>query len=407
MKLIHTADWHLGKNIEGHSRLEEQRLFLKDFINICEEEQADIIIIAGDIYDNYNPSAMAEQLFYDTLKQLSRNGDCMTVVIAGNHDNPERLVASGPLARDHGIVMAGTPNSVITPGMYGKNEITESDVGYIHAIIHGEEADILLVHFPSEKRLNEVYLDETEEETKKAASYSEKMSSLFGSLATHFHEDSIHLIASHLFVMNSVEDGSERSIQLGGSYMVGGEIFPENADYIALGHIHLPAELAKDRMYYAGSLEPTDKNDTGKHGYIKGEIKNGRTQTEFIPFASREYVHMEVEAGREMTGREMKEKISLAIRERGIQNIYKIILRGFRDPDMIYDTDRMDSYGNIVEILDETKPAYDYEKLKKQNAGNLLGWYIESFAEAKDDSVEAIALAEGVQAMLEAKGSKL
>ena len=52
MKLIHTADWHLGKNIEGHSRLEEQRLFLKDFINICEEEQADIIIIAGDIYDN-------------------------------------------------------------------------------------------------------------------------------------------------------------------------------------------------------------------------------------------------------------------------------------------------------------------------------------------------------------------
>ena len=99
MKLIHTADWHLGKNIEGHSRLEEQRLFLKDFINICEEEQADIIIIAGDIYDNYNPSAMAEQLFYDTLKQLSRNGDCMTVVIAGNHDNPERLVASGPLAR--------------------------------------------------------------------------------------------------------------------------------------------------------------------------------------------------------------------------------------------------------------------------------------------------------------------
>lgn len=108
-----------------------------------------------------------------------------------------------------------------------------------------------------------------------------------------------------------------------------------------------------------------------------------------------------------MTGREMKEKISLAIRERGIQNIYKIILRGFRDPDMIYDTDRMDSYGNIVEILDETKPAYDYEKLKKQNTGNLLGWYIESFAEAKDDSVEAIALAEGVQAMLEAKGSKL
>lgn len=167
MKLIHTADWHLGKNIEGYTRLEEQRQFLKDFIKICEDEQADMIIIAGDIYDNYNPSAMAEQLFYDTLKQLSRNGRCMTVVISGNHDNPDRLTASGPLARDHGIVMAGTPNSIITPGIYGQHEITESAPGYFHAIINNEEVDMLLVPFPSEKRLNEVYLNETDDETQK------------------------------------------------------------------------------------------------------------------------------------------------------------------------------------------------------------------------------------------------
>lgn len=263
MKLIHTADWHLGKNIEGHSRLEEQRLFLKDFINICEEQQADMIIIAGDIYDNYNPSAMAEQLFYDTLKQLSRNGECMTVVIAGNHDNPERLTAPGPLARDHGIVMAGTPNSVIQPGKYGKNEVTESDSGYFHAIVNGEPVDILLVPFPSEKRLNEVYLDETDDEEKKAISYGEKMAALFSSLETHFHEGSIHLIASHLFVMNSVEDGSERSIQLGGSYMVGGEIFPETADYIALGHVHKPQIVPGcPKARYSGSPLPFNVRET-------------------------------------------------------------------------------------------------------------------------------------------------
>lgn len=257
MKLIHTADWHLGKNIEGNSRLEEQRLFLKDFIKICEEEQADMIIIAGDIYDNYNPSAMAEQLFYDTLKQLSRNGDCMTVVIAGNHDNPDRLTASGPLARNHGIVMAGTPNSVITPGMYGKHEITESDAGYFHAIINKEEVDMLLVPFPSEKRLNEVYLNETDDEVTKAVSYGDKIASLFSSLETHFHENSIHLIASHLFVMDSIEDGSERSIQLGGSYMVGGEVFPKNADYIALGHVHKPQKVPGcPHARYSGSPLP-------------------------------------------------------------------------------------------------------------------------------------------------------
>ena len=269
MKLIHTADWHLGKNIEGHSRLEEQRLFLKDFINICEEEQADIIIIAGDIYDNYNPSAMAEQLFYDTLKQLSRNGSCMTVVISGNHDNPDRLTASGPLARDHGIVMAGTPNSIITPGIYGQHEITESAPGYFHAIINNEEVDMLLVPFPSEKRLNEVYLNETDDETQKAASYKKKMSTLFSSLKEHFHKDSIHLIASHLFVMDSIEDGSERSIQLGGSYMVGGDIFPETADYIALGHVHKPQKVPGcPNARYSGSPLPFNIKETSFHKQV-------------------------------------------------------------------------------------------------------------------------------------------
>lgn len=269
MKLIHTADWHLGKNIEGYTRLEEQRQFLKDFIKICEDEQADMIIIAGDIYDNYNPSAMAEQLFYDTLKQLSRNGRCMTVVISGNHDNPDRLTASGPLARDHGIVMAGTPNSIITPGIYGQHEITESAPGYFHAIINNEEVDMLLVPFPSEKRLNEVYLNETDDETQKAASYGEKMSALFSSLKEHFHKDSIHLIASHLLVMDSIEDGSERSIQLGGSYMVGGDIFPETADYIALGHVHKPQKVPGcPNARYSGSPLPFNIKETSFHKQV-------------------------------------------------------------------------------------------------------------------------------------------
>ena len=264
MKLIHTADWHLGKNIEGYTRLEEQRQFLKDFIKICEDEQADMIIIAGDIYDNYNPSAMAEQLFYDTLKQLSRNGSCMTVVISGNHDNPDRLTASGPLARDHGIVMSGTPNSIITPGIYGQHEITESAPGYFHAIINNEEVDMLLVPFPSEKRLNEVYLNETDDETQKAASYGEKMSALFSSLKEHFHKDSIHL-----FVMDSIEDGSERSIQLGGSYMVGGDIFPETADYIALGHVHKPQKVPGcPNARYSGSPLPFNIKETSFHKQV-------------------------------------------------------------------------------------------------------------------------------------------
>lgn len=254
MKIIHTADWHLGKNLEGHSRLWEQEMFLHDFVRICEEEQADLILIAGDIYDNYNPPAMAEQLFYDTLKQLSRGGRCMTVIISGNHDNPERLTASGPLAREHGIVMAGTPNTTVPAGQYGQNRITGSGPGYIHVDIHGEQADLLLVPFPSEKRLGELYLTLTKEETKQAESYEQRIRRLFSDLSCHFRPDAIHLIMSHLFVMNSTGDGSERSVQLGGSYLLPGDIFPACADYIALGHVHKPQQVpGRPEAQYSGA----------------------------------------------------------------------------------------------------------------------------------------------------------
>ena len=78
MRILHTADWHLGKNLEGQSRMDEQELFLKDFINIVEENNIDLIIIAGDVYDSPNPPARAEKMFYDTLKQLSRDGERIT-----------------------------------------------------------------------------------------------------------------------------------------------------------------------------------------------------------------------------------------------------------------------------------------------------------------------------------------
>ena len=125
-------------------------------------------------------------------------------------------------------------------------------------------------------------------------------------------------------------------------------------DYVALGHIHLPMEVEKNRMYYAGALEPTDKNDVGPHGYIRGEIRNGKTRVQFVPFASREYIHMEVPVEKNLPGRAVRERVEKAIQEKGIRNIYKIILTGFRDADMTYDLEGMDRYGNILEFIDDT-----------------------------------------------------
>ncbi|MBC3886982.1 exonuclease subunit SbcD [Acetobacterium paludosum] len=255
MKILHTADWHLGKNIEGHSRMDEQQCFLNDFVEIVEKENIDLIILAGDVYDSYNPPARAEQMFYETLKRLSKNGERMTVVIAGNHDNPQRLEAPGPLARDHGILMAGLPKTIIEKGAYGKHRVVDSGEGFVEIEINGEKAVVLLLPYPSEKRLNEVLYDVASDDEANKKSYGDRIFSYFNQLQTHFRKDTINLVVSHIFAMNSVESGSERSIQLGGTYIVDGNCFPENTHYIALGHIHKPQAVpgTGKRGYYAGS----------------------------------------------------------------------------------------------------------------------------------------------------------
>lgn len=255
MRILHTADWHLGKNLEGQSRMDEQEEFLNDFVNIVEENNIDLIMIAGDIYDNPNPPARAEIMFYNTLKRLSKNGERLTLVISGNHDNPDRLIAAGPLAREHGIIMVGTPKTVVQCGDYGVHKVLESGEGFIEIEINNEKAVILTIPYPSEKRLNEVIYNSMDEEEEKAKSYSERIFSLFESLKNNYREDTINLVISHLFAMGSEESGSERSIQLGGSYIVDGKCFPKEAQYVALGHVHKPQIVpgTNKKARYCGS----------------------------------------------------------------------------------------------------------------------------------------------------------
>lgn len=263
MNILHTGDWHLGKTLEGFSRLEEQELFLDDFVRIAEENRIDLVIIAGDVYDSFNPSAKAEKIFYDTLKRLSDDGKRLTLVIAGNHDSPDRLVAAGPLARDHGIIMMGTPKTVVEPGIYGQHQIIDSGEGFIEIEINGERAVIVAVAFPSEKRLNEVLYTGMDSDEEKLTSYEDRMKLLFNNLGKHFREDTINILVSHLFVMGSVESGSERSIQLGGSYLISSAILPEAAQYVALGHVHKPQVVpgSKKRARYSGSPIHYSKNE--------------------------------------------------------------------------------------------------------------------------------------------------
>lgn len=174
-------------------------------------------------------------------------------------------------------------------------------------------------------------------------------------------------------------------------------------DYIALGHIHKPQVLLESKAIYAGALEPIDKNDIGPHGYVKGEITEDGVTVQFVPCAKREYIHHSIRIDETMTNGSVKEIIREQIQEHGIEHIYKFVLRGFRDTDIVFELESAKNFGNIIEIVDETKPSYDFKKIGNKNQGNLLGRFIESLKDCEEGSIEYQALYEGVHALMETK----
>ncbi len=258
MRILHTADWHLGKTLEGRDRMSEQVQFIDELCQICQDERIDLIVVAGDIYQTVNPSAVAEQLFYEALERLSDHGRRGVIVLAGNHDNPERISAPAPLANRHGITLLGLPNSPLFPTSYNKDTVERVAAGPSWCELHVPSCDhsaiVLAVPYPSEARLNEM-LSESLADDVVLKAYNERIEQLFSTLATHYRKDTVNLAFSHLYVTGGLESESEIPIQVGGTYAVNPSVFPADADYIGLGHLHRPQKVSgtKAPARYAGS----------------------------------------------------------------------------------------------------------------------------------------------------------
>ncbi|PWA12845.1 exonuclease sbcCD subunit D [Pueribacillus theae] len=239
MRILHTADWHFGKTLEGRSRHAEQEQFIDELCEIAQSENIDVILIAGDVYDTVNPPAASEQLFYDSLARLADYGKRKVIVIAGNHDNPERLAAATPIAIKHGITLIGTP-------------IMQAVTAYVEKT--GEVLKVAALPYPSESRLKELLTESQAEEVLQQV-YQERVGHLFNKLCSGFSNDSVNILTSHLFVAGGRESDSERPIQVGGAYTIHPSFFPETAQYVALGHLHRPQYIrsAKTTARYAGS----------------------------------------------------------------------------------------------------------------------------------------------------------
>ncbi|MHB1392757.1 MAG: exonuclease SbcCD subunit D [Clostridia bacterium] len=256
MRILHTSDWHLGKTLENINRLEEQRQFIDELCGIAESEAVDLVLVAGDIFDTYNPSSAAEELFYDAVDRLNAKGTRAVVVVAGNHDSPDRLCAASPLAYKNGIILLGYPGSdaAVIGSRSGNSPILQAGPGWLEIKLGSSEhsAVIIALPYPSESRLEQLLSIESQEDKLQEA-YSDKIAELLRHLSGNFREDTVNLIVSHLYLREGMTSDSER--QLGGALVVDPCLLPDNAHFIALGHLHRPQRIksSPSPTYYAGS----------------------------------------------------------------------------------------------------------------------------------------------------------
>lgn len=244
MRILHTSDWHIGKRLMNRLRLDEQAEVLDELIRICEQEEIDLVLVAGDIFDTYTPCAEAEDLFFSKVKRLAEGGRAV-LIISGNHDDGVRLSAAAPLAEELGIYIVGNARRALPVG--GKRERAypvASGKGYaIFEDARGERVFVSTLPYPNEARFKE---------EKSELPYVEQMLKWIEEGESGNVDKLPSVFMAHIFVLGGLSSDGEREIDLGGARAVPVDMLPKS-DYIALGHLHKKQRMGKGECYYSGS----------------------------------------------------------------------------------------------------------------------------------------------------------
>ena len=254
MRILHTSDWHIGAKTDDLDRFQEQKEALKQIVEHANNYKVDMVLIAGDIYNNLVPSAEDEELFYKTVVELSRNGDCAVVAIAGNHDDPKRLSNANIFADKFGIYLVGNIDNIKADHSRTDTNIyaTKAGKGYIEfRTKNGESCVLALLPYPSYYRYKEI--------RREGQNFQDKVAEWLKAGTSHFRDDSINIIMAHVLSFGSnMEKGEYETYTTisGHENYVDQKLFHHNqAQYTALGHIHQSLAVNKDRnIFYSGSL---------------------------------------------------------------------------------------------------------------------------------------------------------
>ena len=242
MRILHTADWHLGKKLDHFSRLEEQRIVMDEICSIADDQNADLIIVAGDLFDTFNPPVEAVDLLYKTLKRLTNNGKRPVIAIAGNHDSPDRIDSPNPLARECGILFVGNPDVAI-PKMIIKDgfEITQSENGFLEIKLAHYNFPIRIITTPyaNEMRLK-TYLGAENKEQQ----LNQLLQTSWAKLADKYCDiHGVNILTTHLYMLKRggeilEEPDGEKPLRIGNADIIYTDCIPQQIQYTALGHLH-------------------------------------------------------------------------------------------------------------------------------------------------------------------------
>ncbi len=287
MRLLHTSDWHLGHVLHGMSREREHREFLSWLLRVLEEEQIDALLITGDVFDSATPSATAEATWFDFLAEARRTRPGMDIVtIAGNHDSPSRLSAPAPVLRAFGVQIVGQLprkakaegggidfDRVLFPVAGGR--------GLIAAVPFLRPLDLSASAAPSATPGAATGAAEgaTGGEAATGGAELDGAARVYREVAAaaraRLGPEQALIVTGHLYVAGAEPSWlSERRIAVGGQEAIAPGLFPEDAQYVALGHMHRAQRVLVERVRYAGAPIPLAMTEAAyRHSVVIVELE--------------------------------------------------------------------------------------------------------------------------------------
>ncbi|WP_116109135.1 exonuclease SbcCD subunit D C-terminal domain-containing protein [Lewinella sp. IMCC34191] len=248
MRILHTADWHLGHRLYNRDRTPEHRGALAWLLQTVKSERADLVILAGDVFDVTNPSNQAKELYYEFLAGLVRTDCAAAVIVGGNHDSPSLLDAPRGLLRQLSLHVVGAAGSPPADRVFridcGDQSVVVAAVPYLR------ERDLRTSQFGESS---------TERLDRLRQSIRDHFSDIAGAAMAARGDTTLPMIVTgHLFAAGASDDDEKKSyIYQADENNIQAQHFPSCFDYVALGHVHRAQHVGEhDHIRYAGSLVP-------------------------------------------------------------------------------------------------------------------------------------------------------